>query len=216
MNKTLWFLIIFALFLQSCKSTKHVQTGRDTVKHDQPTDTLDDTIQQRSSFEWFSANLNGSINLDGDRNSFGGQIRIKNGETIWISVTALGGLMEVARLLITTDSVFLYNKYEKTATIRDFSYFKELTGVAFTFNMLQDILLGNYDPNSELANELSARTVRLNYDGYITLENKLYPQNLSVQLTEPTALELRLNYQKIQLNVPQNMPFSIPESVKKI
>jgi hypothetical protein len=212
------------------------------------------SIQQRSNFDWFSANLTGSINLGGDRNNFGGQIRIKSGEQIWMSVTAMGGFVPVARLKITRDSVFLHNQIERTATIRDFSFFKEMTGVDFTFDMLQDILLGNYflpKPNGERSYEFSEgnflfvdnrrsqdiafdfilhnahykfvsltmrdrqnRSVRADYDNYAIFNDNLYPLNLFVQMVEPMPLELRLNYQKIQIDVPQSMPFSIPASVK--
>jgi hypothetical protein len=151
--------------------------------------------------------------------------------------------------------VFLHNRIERTATIRDFSFFKEVTGVDFTYDMLQDILLGNYflpKPNGEYAYEFSEgnflfannrmvenvaldfalhnahykfvslvmrdvqnRTVRVDYDGYAIFNDNLYAQNLFIQMKEPMAIELKLNYQKIQINVPQNMQFSIPSSVKR-
>ncbi|MDR1951720.1 MAG: DUF4292 domain-containing protein [Bacteroidales bacterium] len=267
MNKhTLFFTIIFALFLHSCKSTKQVQPAvADTpapiipiapiAKFQTADELILYSIQQRSNFNWFSANFSGSINLDGDRNNFNGQIRIKNGEQIWMTVTALGGLYEIARLKITTDSVFIYNRHERTATIRDFGFFKEMTGVDFTFDMLQDVLLGNYfldEPDGRYSYEYSEgnylfidermlgdvafdfvlhnahykfvsltmrdaqnRSVRANYDGYAIFNDNLYPQNLSVQMREPMTLDLKLNYQRIQINVPQSMPFSIPESVQK-
>ena len=266
MNKiTLLFTIVFALFLHSCRSTKQVQSVTDPTapaptlpitKRQTADEIILQSIQQRSNFEWFSANLNGNVNLAGDRNNFGGQIRIKNGEQIWITITAMGGLIPVANLKITTDSVFLYNRLERTATIRDFSFFKEMTGVDLTFNMLQDILVGNYflpNPRGEYAYEFSEgnflfvdermagnvafdfilssahykllsltmrdrqnNSVNIIYDNFAVFNDKLYPQSLHIQMINPMQMDLRLNYQRIQINVPQSMPFSIPESVKRI
>jgi hypothetical protein len=195
-------MIIFALFLYSCRTTKQVQTAVDT--------TTPIELQQRPNFEWFSANFSGNINLSGDRNNISGQIRIKNGEQIWMTISAMGGFVPVANLKITTDSVFLHNRIERTATIRDFDFFKEITGVDITFDMLQDILLGtNSLPETNYE-------IQINYDNFAIFDDNLFPQSLFIQMKEPMQIELKLNYQKIQVNVPQNMQFSIPNSVKRI
>jgi hypothetical protein len=263
-KNTLFLTIIFALFLYSCKSTKQVQTTTDTVitppssiaKRQSADDIILQSVQQRSNFDWFAANLSGSVNLGGDRYNISGQIRIKNGEQIWMTISTMGGFIPVANLKITTDSVFLHNRIERTATIRDFSFFREITGVDFTFDMLQDILVGNYflsEPNGRFSYEFFegnflfadyrmnenmmldfilhnahykfvSLTVRnkqnhsiiIAYDNYSIFNDHLFPQNLFIQMKEPMPLELRLNYQKIQINVPQSMPFSIPNSVQRI
>jgi hypothetical protein len=208
MNKfTLILILFFGLFLQSCRSTKQVQTADTSTSTSTSTSTTNDQtvpdfIKLRTDFEWFSTNFSGSVNFDGNRNNISGQIRIKNGEQIWMTVAAMGGLIPVANLLVTTDSVFLHNRIEKTAMIRDFSFFKDVVGMDITFDMLQDILVGDFVyidiPNSAYLYEFS--------DG-----NKLF-----IQVREPMPVELRLNYSKIQINVPQSMSFSIPNSVKRI
>jgi hypothetical protein len=270
MNKTTLILtIIFALFLYSCKSKKQLQTVENTTitppssrspiaQQQSVNDIISQSIQQRSNFEWFSANLSGSYNSGSDRYNFGGQIRIKNGEVIWMSITFMG-LMEVARLKVTPDSVFLYthNQLERpqNTTLHDFGFFKEMTGIDLTFDMLQDILLGNYfipEPNNRYSygyfegnflftdNRPSAdlmfdfvlsnahykflklsmrdrenRSILINYDNYTIINDKLFPQNIIVRMTNPMEMELRLNYQRIQLNVPQNTPFNIPNSLRR-
>jgi hypothetical protein len=177
-----------------------VQTTADTT--DSESQTIDSSIQLRTDFEWFSTNFSGSVNYDGNRNNISGQIRIKNNEQIWMTVSAMGGLVPVANLLVTPDSVFLHNRMERTAMLRDFSFFKEVVGMDITFEMLQDILVGDFVyidiPNTTYLYEFS--------EG-----NKLF-----IQIIEPMPVELRLTYSKIQINVPQNMPFSIPNSVKRI
>jgi len=264
MNKYTFSLLVFALFLHGCRSTKQVQQAADTptvqvspiAKQQSADEIILQSIRQGSNLDWFSANLSGNVNLAGDRHSFGGQIRIKNGEQIWVTITALGGLMEVARMKITTDSVFLHNRLERSATIRDFSFFKEMTGVDFTFDMLQDILVGNYflpKPSGQYSYEFfegnyqfidermlgdvafdfilhnahyrfvsltmrdrQNRSVHIAYDNYAIFSNNLFPQNLHIRVVDPMQIDLRLNYQRIQINVPQNMPFSIPASATRI
>ncbi|MCL2413122.1 MAG: DUF4292 domain-containing protein, partial [Bacteroidales bacterium] len=151
MNKiTLLLTIVFALFLHSCRSARDIQPAPEapvipSIGEFQTSDEIIlQAIEQRANFEWFTANLSGNVNIDGNRNNIGGQIRIENGQRIWITITAMGGFFEVARLMITPDSVFLHNRLERTATIRDFGFFREITGLDFSFDMLQDILVGNY------------------------------------------------------------------------
>jgi len=199
MRKITWILTLFlALFLQSCRSTKQVQTTVD--KESMESQTVESPVKLRSDFEWYSASFSGNVNFNGERNGISGQIRIKSDEQIWLTVSAMGGLVPVANILITQDSVFLHNRIERTAMLRDLSFFKEMTGMDVTFEMLQDILMGSflYEPNPAYFYEFS--------DG-----NKLL-----VQVKDPVQIELRLNYSRIQIDVPQNMPFSIPNSVKRI
>jgi len=262
MNKIFIILlaVVFALFLQSCRTTRDVQpplvTPAPPIGIPQTADEIIlQSIQQRSNFDWFSANFSGNVNLGGSRNNFGGQIRIENGQQIWITVTAVGGFFEVARLKITRDSVFLHNRLERTATIRDFSFFREMIGVDFTFDMLQDILVGNHflgEPNGEYTvdffegdflfvdernfgnlsfdfilsslhyrflsltiRDRENRSVDIRYDNYGAFGGYLFPQSLHIRTVEP-MFEAVLHYQRIQLNVPQNMPFSIPASARRI
>ena len=270
MNKTtLLIILIFALFLQACRSKKQVQTPVDTptetfapsrpiARHQPANEIIMQAIQQRSNFEWFSANINGSGNFAGDRYSFGGQIRIKNNEAIWISITAFG-LIEVIRLKATPDSVYLFTHSQldrpENTTLHGFDFFKEMTGIDFTFDMLQDILVGNFfladlhdqfsynffegnfrftdrrpfadvmyefilsDANyktlSLTMRDTQNRSVQINYEGHTLVNENLFPQNISIRMQEPMPFDMRWNYQRIQLNVPQNMPFNIPRALRR-
>lgn len=69
-------------------------------------------------------------------------IRIQRDKTIWISVTALLGI-EVARVLITPDSVKILNKLQGEYIVKPFSYIYRYTTEGVTFSTLQDLLLAN-------------------------------------------------------------------------
>lgn len=69
-------------------------------------------------------------------------IRIQRDKAIWISVTALLGI-EVARVLITPDSVKILNKLQGEYIVKPFSYIYRYTTEGVTFSTLQDLLLAN-------------------------------------------------------------------------
>ena len=83
------------------------------------------------------------ININGEENDVTLNIRIKKDETIWFSVTALGGAIEAARGIITPDSILLMNRLQKTAIRKPFSYIHSYTNSQINFGWLQAILTGN-------------------------------------------------------------------------
>jgi len=83
-----------------------------------------------------------SLNIDGNENNVNMTIRIKKDEKIWISITAIAGI-EVARALITPDSLLILNRLQSRAVLKPFSYIYNFAGKQVNFNMLQSILSGN-------------------------------------------------------------------------
>lgn len=88
--------------------------------------------------------LKGKVSLDmnGNVNNVSMTIRIQKDQKIWASVTAIAGI-EVARALITPDSVFLRNNLQSVGVKKPFSYLNSFTSRHVTFKMLQAILSGN-------------------------------------------------------------------------
>jgi hypothetical protein len=72
-------------------------------------------------------------------------LRIRKDSLIWVSVVPGLGI-EVARLRITPDSVYLVNRLNKTYFAGDYSLLREKFKVDVDFAMVQAILLGNYLP----------------------------------------------------------------------
>jgi len=69
-------------------------------------------------------------------------VRVRRDQAIWLSVTAILGV-EVARLLITPDSVRMLNKFQGEHMAKPFAYTHRYTNPAVDFGTLQDLLLGN-------------------------------------------------------------------------
>ncbi len=70
-------------------------------------------------------------------------VRIIKDSAIWMSLSATFLNIEVYRVLITKDSVFLVNKQAKEVQFRSLDYLQEITQIPFDFKTLQDLLVGN-------------------------------------------------------------------------
>jgi hypothetical protein len=88
--------------------------------------------------------LRGKVNLEieGKENGVSVNVRLKKDEKIWISMTAIAGI-EVARALVTPDSLIVRNNLQSVVLKKPFSYIYRFTSRRVTFKMLQSILTGN-------------------------------------------------------------------------
>jgi hypothetical protein len=87
-----------------------------------------------------------NLNINGDENNVTLLIRIQKDQKIWLSVTAIAGI-EVARAVITPDSIFLRNNLQKTFAKKPFSYIYQFTNEQVNFGLLQAVLSGNTIPD---------------------------------------------------------------------
>jgi hypothetical protein len=99
------------------------------------------------------------VNIAGHENDVSLNIRIRQGKAIWVSVTAIAGL-EIARVLITPDSIKVRNGLESTYIKKPFSYLYDFTNSQVTFGTLETILAGN--PQKEVVTEESDLSIRDN------------------------------------------------------
>lgn len=138
-----WFIFIaFSVSFFSCKIQE-----KDNVKV---------KIKPRSSkylvnklllneFQFNTISAKASVELtDTSRKttSFKTHIRIKQDSAIWISITPILGI-EMARVLITRDTVKLLNRVKKEYFIGDFKYINKLFGSDLDYQMIEALLIGN-------------------------------------------------------------------------
>ncbi len=142
-------IIIFAVLflgLGSCKSKKDLQDGGKLRKRS-ATYILDKMDKHFIDAEW--VNSKASIKLIQANSTLKASVylRMRKDSVIWASVRKLG--IEVGRLLVTTDSVFLLNKLNKTYEARSFEHLQKIVGLTSSGDKIQDfrniynILLGN-------------------------------------------------------------------------
>lgn len=118
---------------------------------------------------------------DGDqRLSFVAQLRMKEGQYIWISASFLS--YEVARILIRPDSIFAINRWEKSYVADSYDNFNQSYEIPASYHQLEQLLLGNsiIDDNRP-------------YEFAFQKDHYLMSQNLS-----PIALSERIDPERLR------------------
>lgn len=104
------------------------------------------TIRSKQlDFNTFSGKAQAKLDINGDVHDVTMNIRIKKDRQIWVSITAVLGI-EVARALITPDSIKVMNKLEATYLKKPFSYVYAYTSKQINYKTLESVLIGNAVP----------------------------------------------------------------------
>lgn len=98
---------------------------------------------QQIQFNTFSGRAKCHFESKGDKQDFTANIRIKKDSVIWVSVAALGGIVQVARIYITPDTVKLINYLQKEVTVMPLSSVEKVLPAPADFSVLQNLLIGN-------------------------------------------------------------------------
>ncbi|MFI5344538.1 MAG: DUF4292 domain-containing protein, partial [Chlamydiales bacterium] len=77
--------------------------------------------------------------------SFDINLRMRKDSAIWISITPLLGI-EVARVLVTHDSLRIIDRLGKVYMPRDFGYLENMLKTKMNFEIMQAVIIGNYFP----------------------------------------------------------------------
>ena len=101
---------------------------------------------QQITFNTFSGKARTSLNINGSSNDCTLNIRISNDKKIWVSITAILGI-EVARALITPDSIQIVNRLQGLYIKKPFSYIYAFANRQVDYSMLQALLVGNAIPS---------------------------------------------------------------------
>lgn len=145
MNKnSLNFLILCLsiLILFSCKTKKEVvEKERVRLNNYNDRELLDSLSKNEFKFDVLTAKANIKY-TDAKETSFKTHLRIKKDSAIWMSITPLLGI-EMARVLITKDSLKFMNRIDKQYFLGSFDYINEKFGVDLDYQMLEAILVGN-------------------------------------------------------------------------
>jgi hypothetical protein len=88
--------------------------------------------------------LKSKINFkaNGNSNNFTANIRIKKDSLIWLSITPGMGI-EIARAVITPDSVKVINRLDNKYDAYSFSYIKQMLGIDMDYYTLQNLIVGD-------------------------------------------------------------------------
>ena len=143
------FLIALMAFACSCRAKKPITNSPINA----PTGIVETGISSPDSLSramqladlpinWFGAKVSVNSDINNQTNAFSANLRIKKDSAIWISISPALGI-EVARALITPDSLKFINRINGTFFKGDYNYLNELLQIEVNFKMIQAILLGN-------------------------------------------------------------------------
>jgi hypothetical protein len=147
-------LIFFlASWMASCKTRKSVQKTQVTQTEDTATGKcrllfktskmLTKNLKQKElGYKWIYAKADVETLIDGEDQNLDVRIRGRKDSAIWIQIQAVG-LIDVAKLLITRDSVKMVVYIKKQYFVGDFNYINQLLNADLDFDLLQAALFGN-------------------------------------------------------------------------
>lgn len=122
-------------------------------------------------FSWLYAKANVETNIDGKEENFDIKLSIKKDSAILVSIRYILGL-EVAKVLITRDSVKMVNYVNKNYFRGDFNYINDLLNSDIDYDLLQAVLFGNSAEFSEDDAKLKPVTDRQNCRYLLSTERK--------------------------------------------
>lgn len=120
--------LIMLLGLQACKSKKTAGDAgpmpMDEAVAPEVAAMLKKLAETQVDYTWFSATGQGKMDWDGQRLSARVNVRILHDSIIWVQIQKLG--FEVGRMLVTPDSAFFINRWERTyASGRTIDFLRE-------------------------------------------------------------------------------------------
>jgi len=122
-------------------------------------------------FTWVYAKANVESLIDGKEESFDIKVRIRRDSAMLVTIQYLLGL-EVAKVLITRDSVKFVNYIQKSYFRGDFNYINELLNAELDFDLLQAVLFGNSAEFQDDETKLKPTADRQNCHYLLSTERK--------------------------------------------
>lgn len=152
--------MVFVIF--SCKTRKDLikaDPSSSALTKGSKTEVLKVIGDNSARYSTLSIKSKADLNIGGNQNDVSLNIRVRHGQAIWVSVTALAGL-EVARAYITPDSIQVINRLESTYINKPFSYIYDFTNSQVDFNTVENIVTGN--PQKQVVTDSSEMSIQDN------------------------------------------------------
>ena len=140
-----WSILCLFIF-SACTPAKKIETTAVPTPVSKPALTVVDILNRLGENEikadWLSSDANANyagkpMNVSADMN-----IRFKRDSIIWINVKKLG-FINIARVKITPDSVFIVNYLQNSYIAKNLKYIETKYNLPADFKLLQNLLLGN-------------------------------------------------------------------------
>ncbi|MGY5352346.1 DUF4292 domain-containing protein [Wenyingzhuangia sp. IMCC45533] len=138
-----YLALLFLFVLASCGSSNSLtqQVDIPKIKKSKLIKLYDANSFANAKFNTVKVNSKLSYKIGDTSQKLGLKIRIAKGQKLWMSADFLG--IPVAKLLVEKDSVHYYNKIDKTYFEGSFELLKELTGLNFSYEILESLFTGD-------------------------------------------------------------------------
>ncbi len=173
----------YLLFLMSCKTKKHTQQTAATAQTEdtiqgkcrliyKTSKALTKNLKQKElAFKWIYAKADVKTFIDGEDQNLDIRIRGRKDSAIWIQIQAVG-LIDIAKLLITRDTVKMVVYLKKQYFVGDFNYINQLLNADLDFDLLQAALFGNSADFDDDDSKLKPAADRANCHYLLSTERK--------------------------------------------
>lgn len=209
--KSLFYISIIAI-LASCTTSRKVQviqdalSKKDTASYQNiSTQTKVDSgeivksiVSKISNTKMAFNTMNARVKLDyesvSNSDAFIANISIDKGKAIYITVRGAMGVIGL-KAIITNDSVYLFYPLKKKVEQQPLSYIQELIKIPFTYNTLEDLIVGNpiFMEDASIVNyKMNANKLQVGMSGKIF-------KNL-ITLSEDNVEVLHLKLDDIDIN----------------
>jgi len=139
-SKLLIVGIVTLLLFSACTSQKKIYK---TPIKEEGEDYLISMMQKNESrFNTLKSKALISLDNNGKRIDLKANIRIRQDSAIWVSISAGIGV-EIARIMLTHDSVLFINRLEKTFFAGNYGFVEDMINAKVDFDIVQALLTGN-------------------------------------------------------------------------
>lgn len=196
-NKYFILFILFFTLLTSCKLMEKGET-KSNIEAKTPQYLFQQLNDSAFRCNWFQGKLNATVDFQKKQNSFSAAVRLKKDSIMWVSISALG--IEVVRVLITRDSLKLVNKLDATYMVTNYDYLDGLLQLNTSFELIQDLILGNYFDYVEIEKLNSSKVSKNNYVLETLSKKKLRKLGTEEKVTEEIWMD-PVSYKVCKMNV---------------
>lgn len=188
--------LIITILLGSCKSKRALVADR-PIKSLDTKKLLHKIYQSNIQCDWMVAKAKMDYEDNNMSIGFSSNMVLRRDSVVWMNFTKFG--FEAARVLITKDTICILNRVDKTYVKENLNYFNEKYKVALDFEIIQQILLGNFISRSEKGITSSSDSTHYKLmmkNATDELFFSIFPQNF-----RPASMKLSQDDQGRSLNI---------------
>ena len=186
-------LVCSAGIISSCSSSKKITGSK--IKEMSANRLMREINANSFDFESLQAKVGIKVETEDNAFNLKGQLKMKKDSILWASITLPLGL-EVARIKVTTDSIFFINKSNKSYLAEQTKSFNYLQNINADINTIQSVFTGNiFLINKKSDNNVFIKDNKYNLlsEENITFINNKYKKNFTINkniIIDPTLFRI--------------------------